>query len=781
MANYLKANDGGDLLNADQFFYTEDDIGRPVLNVAGAAGVAPVLKVNGKIGNVLLTTDDIPDGTDTKQLTNELRQKILDNEAHIIVLDAEVGDNKRDIRTNTANITRVETALQSKQDLVVGAASTAVEDNFTPDKIVVTNAAGKLATSAHGEEVFMPNGGAQGQILVKNTANDYDVKWVDPAQAQAEVTSVNTKKGDVVLTQDDVGNGQTFVQTHNDYTDADKQQVETNTNDLTTIKQQITTINTKLNRKVDRTGDTMTGALTLANDPTTDMMAATKKYVDEHTGGGGNLPAHTEADENKVMSVSHDNAEVWRTVSEVPASTNADVNKVLTVGVNGQAQWLNVPPSQNGIPNGGTQGQILIKNSNTNYDVVWTTPDEISLGNAAGDKNVVTDANGKLTTEDKIVPKPATADNGKILVANGGSYELKENAVISKPATGDVGKVPVVQPDGSIEYKDIKGIPTGGALGQALVKNSNTDYDAVWQTINGLPTVTLADVGKVPTVQANGSVAWTANTSTNGVPTGGAENQVLVKNSATDYDVKWADSQGLPASTKDDAKKVLLVDDKGKAVWGDNEPTKIGFFTDDPSKPNWNNIQYYLAKGQAGFFMDSTNNISFKRERGIALNIRWGEESTTNDTWNFAEGKVRYIGNPMYSVGDYNHGAVIISAGISDYTDTQSNFLCDIYCRNGHIYLHFDMVCLQYSGYSLASLDAIGFGKWVLLSNDDNNIIPEKYRPKYTVYGSFCHGDLKIETDGKIYAKYYNFNDNKDKLSDFNSRYYCANICYPCY
>ena len=61
MANYIKANDGGDLLNGDQFFYTEDDMGRPVLNVAGAAGVAPVLKVNEKIGNVTLTTDDIPD------------------------------------------------------------------------------------------------------------------------------------------------------------------------------------------------------------------------------------------------------------------------------------------------------------------------------------------------------------------------------------------------------------------------------------------------------------------------------------------------------------------------------------------------------------------------------------------------------------------------------------------------------------------------------------------------------------------------------------------------
>lgn len=779
MPNYLKANDGGDLLNGDQFFYTDDDYGRPVLNVAGAAGIAPVLKVNNKIGNVMLTTDDVPDGTDTKQLTNELKQKILDNETNITVLDSDVAENTRDIRTNKQEITAVKTALQSKQDLITGAASTAVEDNFTPDKLVVTNAAGKLEASNKGEEALVPQGGAQGQVLVKKSADDYDVEWKDATQAQVPVTSVNTKTGDVVLTQDDVGPGQTFVQTHNDFTDDAKAQIDTNKTDVATIKQQITNINTKLNQKVSKSGDTMTGSLTLSGEPTTARMAATKKYVDDKVAEA--LPTHTVADEDKVLSVNDANQPVWREVNEVPASTNADANKVLAVNANGDPTWVDSPPSQNGLPVGGAVGQVLVKKDGTDYNAEWKDPDGISFGNTEGNKNVVTNANGQLTTEDKIVPKPETADNGKILVANGGSYELRENAIIDKPGTGDTGKVPVVQPDGSIEYKDIKGIPTGGTIGQSLVKNSNTDYDATWQTVNGLPDATLADVGKVPTVQANGTVAWSANTSTNGIPTGGTENQVLVKNSATNYDVKWADSQGLPASTKDDADKVLLVDEKGKPVWGDNMPKKLGYFYDDPVKPNWNNIWYYLDEGEAGIFRVNHQNQAFRRERGFSLDIRWGAESTTTDIWNFAEGKIRYIGNPMYSVEDYNHGAVTISAGIPDFTDTHTNFLCDIYCRNGHVYLSFDMVCLQYSGYSLASLDAIGFWKWVCLSADDNNIIPEKYRPKQTVYGSFCHGDLKVETDGKIYARYFNFQDGKDKLSDFNSWYFCANISYPCY
>ena len=41
-----------------------------------------------------------------------------------------------------------------------------------------------------------------------------------------------------------------------------------------------------LSGKVNKAGDTMTGPLVLSGDPTEDNQAATKKYVDEHGGGG---------------------------------------------------------------------------------------------------------------------------------------------------------------------------------------------------------------------------------------------------------------------------------------------------------------------------------------------------------------------------------------------------------------------------------------------------------------------------------------------------------------
>lgn len=42
--------------------------------------------------------------------------------------------------------------------------------------------------------------------------------------------------------------------------------------------------------KVNKTGDTMTGALILSGDPVSDLQAATKKYVDDHAGGGSGGP-----------------------------------------------------------------------------------------------------------------------------------------------------------------------------------------------------------------------------------------------------------------------------------------------------------------------------------------------------------------------------------------------------------------------------------------------------------------------------------------------------------
>ena len=105
------------------------------------------------------------------------------------------------------------------------------------------------------------------------------------------VTSVNTKTGAVVLTQDDVGNGTTYVRTHNDFTDAAKQQINTNKDnivmldsdmeaaqgDISTLKSNVTTLTTALQSKQDKI---VGGASTITDD----NLAANRALVSDGNG-----------------------------------------------------------------------------------------------------------------------------------------------------------------------------------------------------------------------------------------------------------------------------------------------------------------------------------------------------------------------------------------------------------------------------------------------------------------------------------------------------------------
>lgn len=133
-----------------------------------------------------------------------------------------------------------------------------------------------------------------GQIYYNTTdkmAYAWDSTQWQPLGGGGAVDSVNGKTGVVVLTQDDVGDGATYVRTHNDLTAA---------------------LLALINGALQRSGGTMTGALTLSGDPTGANEAATKNYVDSVAVGAlrpagsvafANLPALTAANLNKVVNV----------------------------------------------------------------------------------------------------------------------------------------------------------------------------------------------------------------------------------------------------------------------------------------------------------------------------------------------------------------------------------------------------------------------------------------------------------------------------------------------
>lgn len=105
------------------------------------------------------------------------------------------------------------------------------------------------------------------------------------------VKSVNGKTGAVVLTQDDVSDGQTYVRTHNDFTDVAKQQIDTNKDnivildsdietaqsDITTLKGDVITLTNALGSKQD----TITGG---ASTITGDNLTANRALISDGSG-----------------------------------------------------------------------------------------------------------------------------------------------------------------------------------------------------------------------------------------------------------------------------------------------------------------------------------------------------------------------------------------------------------------------------------------------------------------------------------------------------------------
>ena len=169
------------------------------VDAAGASAAAPVQSVNAKTGAVVLTQDDVGDGTTYVRTHNDFtdaaKQQITTNKDNIAMLDSDMEAAQGDITTLKGNVTTLTTALQSKQDKIVGGASTITDDNLTANRALVSNGNGKVAVSnVTSTELGYLDG------VTSNVQTQLNKKL-----ESAPVTSVNTKTGAVVLTATDVG------------------------------------------------------------------------------------------------------------------------------------------------------------------------------------------------------------------------------------------------------------------------------------------------------------------------------------------------------------------------------------------------------------------------------------------------------------------------------------------------------------------------------------------------------------------------------------------------
>ena len=163
------------------------------------ASEAPVQSVNTKTGVVVLTQDDVGDGTTYvrthNDFTNVLKTQINTNKDNIAMAEGDIEGLQTDVGTLKTNVSSLQTDLTSKQDVIVGAASTITENNLVADRALISNSSGKVAVSnVTSTELGYLDG------VTSNVQTQLNKKL-----EKAPVTSVNNKTGAVQLNASDVG------------------------------------------------------------------------------------------------------------------------------------------------------------------------------------------------------------------------------------------------------------------------------------------------------------------------------------------------------------------------------------------------------------------------------------------------------------------------------------------------------------------------------------------------------------------------------------------------
>ena len=145
-----------------------------------------------------------------------------------------------------------------------------------------------------------------------------------------------------------------------------------------------------------------------------------------------------------------------------------------------------VPPGQ-GIPAGGTTGQVLTKKSDANYDAEWSDPTGDGSGEDGGYYEPAVNAAGDLswTPSKESMPPVATVN------IKGPKGDTGDPGQQGAPGPkGDPGAQGEPGPQGNPGPQGAPGaagpgVASGGTTGQVLKKKSDTDYDTEWGDESG--------------------------------------------------------------------------------------------------------------------------------------------------------------------------------------------------------------------------------------------------------------------------------------------------------
>lgn len=548
-------------------FITSADVPTKVSELENDSGYITDAALNG-----YAKTNDIP--TKVSQLNNDsgyVDSTGAKNAAPVQSVDGSTGT----VVTNAVKtITQTLTATQKAQARTnIGAGTSSFDGDYEslsnkptiPTKVSQLENDSNYATESQVNAKYTkPTTGIPKTDLASDVQGSLDK--ADTALQSAPVTSVNTKTGAVVLTQDDVGDGSTYVRTHNDFTDAAKTQINTNEDniaildsdmgvaqaDITTLKGNVSTLTTALGSKQDViaggastiTDSNLTANRALISNASGKVAVSLVTSTELSYLNGITSNIQTQLDKKlesaPVTSVNGKTGVVVLTAADVGAlsdttiipivndatldvqrngvsvgtfTANASTDKTINITVPTKASDVGALPDTTSIPSKTseldndsgfiTSAQAPVTSVNTKTGAVTLVKSDIGLSNVD---------NVKQYSASNPPPYPVTSVNGQTGAVSLGASDV--GAVSTSDVTTTLGtstsKVP--------SEKAVSDALSAAGAGDML--KATYDPDGSVATAGGIPAYVEANGGKIDTIKVNGTAQPIINKEVNiAVPT----------------------------------------------------------------------------------------------------------------------------------------------------------------------------------------------------------------------------------------------------------------------
>ena len=492
---------------------------------------------SGYITNSALTDyakkTEIP--TKTSELTNDSGY-ITANDVPVKSVDGATGNVVTNaVKTTTQTLTETQ-KQQARTNIGAGTSSFDGDYNSLTNKPTIPTKTSQLTNdSGFITDAALAGYAKTTDIPTKTSQLDNDSHYI--TASEAPVQSVNTKTGAVVLTQDDVGDGTTYVRTHNDFTDALKTQINTNKDniamaegdidglqtDVGTLKTNVTSLQTALTGKQD----VIVGAASTIteNNLVTDRAlisnssgkVAVSNVTSTELGYLDGVTSNVQTQLNKklekapVTSVNSKTGAVQLNASDVGALPNTTVIPTKTSQLDNDSGFISDIPIASATQLGGVKigAGLSVTENGVLSATGGGTADAVEWNNVLDKPTTIagygiTDAkieNGTITLGDKTIT-PLTS-------APVTSVNSKTGAVVL--GASDVGAISTGNISQTLGTSTTK-VPSEKAVSDALSSAGAGDmlkstYDPTGSvaTAGGIPDYVEANGGKIDTIKVNGT------------------------------------------------------------------------------------------------------------------------------------------------------------------------------------------------------------------------------------------------------------------------------------